>query len=65
MDVSETLVRRIAAEASADKRTVRKLLSGGPVHGIVRDRIVQACGVHRVKVPAEPPRRPPARDGRE
>jgi hypothetical protein len=49
--LSETLVRRIALDASADTRTVRKLLAGKPVRGIVRDRIVRACAARGVPVP--------------
>ena len=34
--------RSIAVAASVDPRTVDRLLSGGSVRGIVRDRIVEA-----------------------
>lgn len=60
MTIPETVIRRIAAEADADPRTVRKVLAGEPVRGVVRDRIVAVAAASSVKVPPAPPWRPPA-----
>jgi hypothetical protein len=61
-EVPERVIRRIAVDADADKRTVLKVLAGMPVRGVVRDRIVKACVVRRVRVPDAPKWQPPGRE---
>lgn len=40
--ISETQIRRAAAEGRLDPRTVRNIVAGGPTRPIVRERAIEA-----------------------
>lgn len=49
-------VRRLAAEAETDPRTIRKLLEGKPVRGLAAHRarrVLVAAGLLRAEIPLE------------
>lgn len=46
--------RRVAAEAEVDPRTVDKLLGGGQVRPLLRDRIVQSMSALGLDTPSDP-----------
>lgn len=44
--ITAALLRRLAVEASADPRTVRRRLQGQPVRGLAADRIDEVLARH-------------------
>ena len=52
MTISSKDVRRIAAEASVDPRTVARMYQGKKTRHLARERVVEA--VKKLKLPAPP-----------